>query len=233
MRRLLAGLALLGCVCAAHAGDGYAGARPFTWTGLYIGGHGGLATGHTSGRTDLSPLPFTVEADYDMNGGMWGGHIGYNYQVGHTVVGMEGTWSNLDMHGNTSCTAIVFPLNCSRSTDWLATVVGRVGLAMDRAMVYGLGGVAWGKVETEAEGAILGLLNAEGSATHVGWVAGIGVEYAVTPNILARVEYNHIDLGSERTNLDVSFGAVPLATLPSKVDLSADTIKVGVSWKFN
>ena len=233
MRTWIFALALVGSIGVAQAGDGYGEARPFSWTGFYIGAHGGVATGDTSGRTDLSGLPFgldTVNSDYDMSGGIWGGHIGYNHQRGQTVIGIEGTWSSLDLQGDTSCG--IFG-TCRRSTDWLATVVGRLGYAMDRAMVYGLAGVAWGKVETDSE-ALFGALQFTGSETHVGWVAGVGLEYAVTNNILARVEYNHVDLGSERQDLDVSFLGTPTGgTVPSKVDLSADIIKVGVSWKFN
>jgi outer membrane immunogenic protein len=232
MRKWIAALAFLGSMSAVQAGDGYGVARPFTWTGFYVGAHGGVATGDTSGRTDLGGLG-TVDTDYDMSGGIWGGHIGYNYQRGLTVVGIEGTWSSLDLQGDTSCAvAVILVLNCSRSTDWVATIVGRLGYAMDRAMVYGLAGVAWGEVETDS--GLGGLLRVTGSETHVGWVVGAGLEYAVTPNILARVEYNHIDLGSERVDLDLSFGGgPPVATLPSKVDLTADVVKVGVSWKLN
>jgi outer membrane immunogenic protein len=229
MRTWIIALAFVGSMSVAQAGDGYGEARPFTWTGFYIGAHGGVATGDTSGRTDLGFV--TVETDYDMSGGIWGGHVGYNYQRGRTVLGVEGTWSALDMQGDTSCVGGLF--NCSRSTDWVATVVGRLGMTMDRAMVYGLAGVAWGEVESNSEG-LFGLVQTSGNATHVGWVAGVGLEYAVTQNIVARVEYNHIDLGSETHDLDLSFGGVPAGvTLPSKVDMTVDTVKVGVSWKFN
>ena len=230
MRTWIVGLALLGSVSVAQAGDGYGPAAPaFTWTGFYIGAHGGVATGDTSGRTDLGFA--TINSGYDMSGGIYGGHIGYNHQRGQIVVGVEGTWSALDLQGDTTCAFGI--ATCRRSTDWLATVVGRLGYAMDRAMVYGLAGVAWGKVETDSD-ALGGVFQFSGSETHVGWVAGVGLEYAVTSKILARVEYNHVDLGSERQDLDVSFLGTPTGTtVPSKVDLSADVIKVGVSWKFN
>lgn len=202
----------------------------FSWNGFYIGGHAGLATGQTDGETDLGGL-FTLNTDYDMNGALWGGHIGYNYQTGHTVLGIEGTWSALNLDGSTTCVVV---LNCARSTDWLATIVGRIGIAMDRGLVYGLAGVAWGDVQTTATDNIVGLVRFNGGATHVGWVAGLGFEYAITPNILARIEYNHVDLGSEVHDLDLSVaGTATGLSVPSKVDLTVDAIKVGVSWKFH
>lgn len=227
MRAWMAALALVGSIGVAQAGDGYGEARGFTWTGFYAGVHGGVATGDTSGRTDFGGFG-TVNSDYDMSGGIWGGHIGYNHQRGQVVFGAEATWSALDMQGDTGCGLLA---TCRRSTDWLATAVGRLGYAMDRAMVYGLAGVAWGEVETNSDA--FGLLEFSGSGTHVGWVAGVGLEYAITPRLLARVEYNHVDLGSERHDLDVSIGGTTVGTVPSDVDLSADIVKVGVSWKFN
>jgi len=202
----------------------------FSWTGFYIGGTAGLATGQTAGDSDLGGF-IAISTDYDMSGALWGGHVGYNHQMGQTVLGVEGTWSALDLNGSETCVII---LKCGRSVDWLATLVGRVGIAMDRAMVYGLVGVAWGDVETDVADNIVGLLRLSGGETHVGWVAGVGVEYAITPSILARVEYNHVDLGSKTHDLDVSVGGTPVGlSVPSKVDLTIDTFKIGVSWKVN
>lgn len=221
------------CTSSASAGgslkDGYQ-EPAFSWTGFYVGSHGGLATGQTSGQTDIGGL-FVINTDYDMNGGLWGGHIGYNKQMGQTVLGIEGSLSAVDLNGSTACVLI---LNCARSVDWLAMVVGRIGIAMDRSMVYGLAGVAWADVETNVTDNIVGLVRLNGGETHVGWVVGLGFEYAITPSILTRIEYNHIDLGSETHDLALSIGGVPAGvTLPSKVDLTIDTIKVGMSWKFN
>lgn len=200
------------------------------WTGFYIGGHAGLGVGQTSGNTDLGGL-FSVQTDYDMNGALWGAHAGYNYQMGQTVLGIEGTWSGLDLKGSDTCVVL---LNCARKADWLATLVGRVGFAFDRTMLYGLAGVAWSNVETNVRDNIVGLLRLEGDATHVGWVVGAGLEYALSPNISARIEYNHVDLGSKTHDLDVSIGGTPLGvTIPTKVDLTIDTIKLGVTMKIN
>lgn len=208
------------------------GPRPpaFTWTGFYIGGHAGLATGQTAGEVDLGGL-FAINTDYDMSGALWGGHVGYNYQMGHTVLGIEGTWSALDLNGSETC---VLVLKCARSADWLATLVGRVGYAMDRAMVYGLAGIAWGDVETNVTDNIVGLAQFSGGETHLGWVVGVGIEYAIAPTVLVRIEYNHADLGSETHDLDLSLGGTPVGvSVPSKVDLTVDTIKIGVSLKLN
>lgn len=200
------------------------------WTGFYFGGHAGLAVGQTSGETDLGGL-FTINTDQAMNGALGGAHVGYNFQMGNTVLGIEGTWSALDLKGSETCVVV---LNCGRKADWLATLVGRVGFTFDRTLLYGLAGVAWSNVETDVRDNIVGILRLDGDATHVGWVIGAGLEYALSPSITARIEYNHVDLGSETHDLDVSIGGTSLGvTLPTKVDLTMDTIKVGVSVKIN
>lgn len=200
------------------------------WTGFYLGGHAGLAVGQTSDRVDLGGL-FTVSTDYDMSGALGGAHLGYNFQMGHTVLGIEGTWSALDLEGSETCVVV---LDCARKADWLATLVGRVGFVFDRALLYGLAGVAWSNVETNVRDNIVGILRLDGDATHVGWVVGAGLEYALSPRITTRIEYNHVDLGSKTHDLDLSIGGTSLgATLPTKADLTMDTIKVGVTVKVN
>ncbi len=207
--------------------DDYSPPR-YNWTGLYLGGHVGLATGQTSGEVAFGGSG--INTDYDMNGALWGAHVGYNYQMGQTVLGIEGSWSGLDVSGSETC---VLFLNCSRKSDWLAMLVGRVGFAMDRAMIYGLAGVAWSNVETNVRDGFGIGVRLNGDATHVGWVVGAGLEYALSPRVMARIEYNHVDLGSKTHDLDASIGGMPLGTLPSKVEATIDTIKIGVSMKIH
>ncbi|MCB1519756.1 MAG: porin family protein [Hyphomicrobiaceae bacterium] len=202
----------------------------FSWTGFYIGGHAGLATGNTEGAvTAFGPAIAALTAtDYTMNGGIYGGHIGYNYQMGKTVIGIEGTFSGTDIEGETTCLVL---LKCQRNVDWVATVVGRLGYTSGNTMFYGLGGVAWGDVQTNVGFIGPGLNFLSGGETHVGWTAGIGIEHAISRNLIVRVEYSHIDLGEDTHTLN--FTPVPgLFTVPTEVDATIDTLKVGVSYKF-
>jgi outer membrane immunogenic protein len=202
---------------------------PSNWTGFYVGGHAGLINGNTQGGIEqFGPIVAAVTAtDYDMNGGMYGVHAGYNYQMGSMVMGIEGTYSGSSAQGNSSC--VIGLMDCQRKLDWVATVVGRLGYAMDKTMVYGLAGVAWGKLETDVE--LFGVIPLfEGNETHVGWTVGLGVEHAVSDNMLVRVEYSHIDLGSETHSLNFPGASVP--GLPNEVEATFDTIKIGLSYKF-
>jgi hypothetical protein len=52
-------------------------------------------TGNTQGRPDFGghPIEQLFATDYDMNGGLFGGHVGYNYQIGSAVFGIEASYS--------------------------------------------------------------------------------------------------------------------------------------------
>ena len=197
-------------------------AYAFSWTGLYVGGHAGLMTGNTQGTPDLGDPDANqfFATDYDMNGGLFGGHVGYNYQVGSAVLGIEGSFSGSTAQGDGS--SGIF-LTSERELNWLATVTGRIGYAMGRSLVYAKGGVAWGELQTDVK---LGGFNImSGEETHVGWTAGLGVEHALTDHVTVRIEYAHIDLGSEDHSL------TPVG-INSEVEAEFDTLSLGVSYKF-
>lgn len=196
-------------------------AYAFTWTGIYVGAHAGLMTGNTQGTPDLGdPVADRFfSTDYDMNGGLFGGHIGYNYQVGSAVLGIEGSFSGSTAEGDGQ--SGIF-LTSQRELDWLATVTGRIGYAMGRSLVYAKGGVAWGELQTDVSFGGINILS--GSETHVGWTAGLGVEHALTDHVTVRLEYAHIDFGSEDHTLAPG--------LNTEVEAEFDTLSLGVSYKF-
>ena len=191
-------------------------AYAFTWTGVYVGAHAGLMTGNTqSCLEDCKGFAQIFATDYDMNGGLFGGHIGYNHQFGSAVLGIEASYSGSTAQGDGPSAW----LTSHRQLDWLA-----IGYAMGRSMVYAMGGVVWGELQTDV-GLGGGNIFLSGDETHVGWTAGLGVEHALTDRVTVRLEYAHIDLGSEDHTLKPS---------PLKTDVEAefDTLSLGVSYKF-
>jgi outer membrane immunogenic protein len=151
----------------------------YNWTGPYIG----LNAGGGWGRSDFS-APF-ASGSFDVSGGMIGGTLGYNWQSGAAVFGVEGDldWSNL--RGGAACGAV----SCSVRNSWLGTVRGRLGYAMDRVMPYVTGGLAVGNIRTNVAGF------GSGSSTKAGWTLGAGVEFALAGPWTAKVEYLYADLG--------------------------------------
>jgi outer membrane immunogenic protein len=152
--------------------------------------------------------------------------LGYNWQFGTTVLGVEGTWSDSTIHGSSGC---LIGLGCKRDIDWVSTVVGRAGMAFGKTLVYGMGGLAWADVDASVN--VLGNTFRSGSETHMGWVAGFGFEYMLSSHISTRIEYAHFDLGSQTHNLALVGGGG--GTIPDKVDVQMDTIRLGVNIKLS
>lgn len=190
---------------------------PFNWSGLYIGGHAGIASGNMQGEVVDEP---ELNADVGMNGALYGIHAGYNHQMGSTVIGIEGSYSGSTLHGSTTC---VLFLTCSSDIDGLATIAGRLGYAMDKSLVYVKGGVAWADVSVDVD--ILGFPLVNSSESHTGWVAGIGFEHAISESVSARVEYQHVNLNTVEHSLEP-------AGIPADVEATINSVNVGVSIKF-
>ncbi len=148
----------------------YAAPAFYNWTGPYIGINGGYGW---SG---------------DLDGGLVGGTLGYNYQTGPWVFGLEGdvNWTNID--GTSTCGATTF----TTQNHWLGTARGRLGYAMGPTgtlLPYVTGGLAFGDIEHSVAGA--GTV----SNTETGWTIGGGLEAAISGPLTAKVEYLYVDLG--------------------------------------
>jgi outer membrane immunogenic protein len=149
---------------------------------------------------------------------MIGGTLGYNFQTGSFVWGLEGDIDYADVKGSATCLAI---LSCETKNTWLATARVRFGYAFDRFMPYVTGGAAFGEVEANVP-----TLSLSTSDTRTGWTIGGGLEYAFLGNWTAKIEYLYVDLGS----FDTGFTA-PLVT--NNVDLRMNVIRAGLNYKFS
>jgi outer membrane immunogenic protein len=203
----------------------------FSWTGFYVGLNGGGGWGqtdHTASATivGVPGIPALTTGNFNVNGGIVGGTLGYNYQVGQWVLGAETdlNWSNLRGTFNGTILAVV-PFSLSSQLNWLDTTRVRVGWAYDRALFYGTAGGAMGGLTASASatGAIGGIglgATLADTQTRFGWTAGAGIEYAVTNNISAKLEYLYVDLGSQNQ------------ILLDSVKFTTNIVRGGVNLKF-
>jgi outer membrane immunogenic protein len=183
----------------------------YNWTGFYLGINGGGGWGGSS---------WDSTGNIDLSGGMIGGTVGYNWQFGTWVLGLEGDIDWASIKGTTNVPGC-FAGGCTTENTWLGTARGRVGYAFDRFMPYITGGAAFGGVDANHAG-FTGQ-----SSTQVGWVAGVGLEFAVVNNVTAKVEYLHYDLGSFTCGLNCGNGLVN-----DTVSFNADVIRGGVNLRF-
>jgi outer membrane immunogenic protein len=149
----------------------------FSWSGLYVGTHVGYAWSETDWQDALTP---GLSSNHTGSGWLAGGQIGYNIQVRRLVFGAEADASGAWVDGTTSCTTRGF--NCGHSYNWLASIRGRAGIALNgnRTLVYGTAGVAWANIDYMANDAVTGVPLGTGfSQTHTGWLAGAGIEHMI------------------------------------------------------
>src|SRR6476469_3950960 len=164
----LAALALLASSFAAQAADipppVYKGVRSvvayYNWTGFYAGINGGYGWG-TSGWSD--PVGTSIKP----KGALFGGTLGYNYQVGSLVYGLEGDFDWSGVKGSADCVPGL--ITCETRNRWLATFRGRVGYAFDRWLPYITGGGAYGNVRATAT---TGAVSTSASSAQFGWTFG-------------------------------------------------------------
>ena len=183
-------------------------APAYSWTGFYIGVNGGGGFGRSS---------WDSTGSFNTSGGLVGGTLGYNYQFGQAVVGLEGDidWADLNGTTNNFC-----PAGCKTSDDWLGTVRGRLGYAADRFMPFVTGGVAFGDIKASTPG-FGGATN-----TQAGWTIGAGLEFAVAQNWTVKAEYLYVDLG--KFNCGVSCGA----SVTDNVSFTTNLVRAGVNYRF-
>jgi outer membrane immunogenic protein len=237
----LAAIGLAMAVCgfsgAVHAADVYAkggglkdnpvAAFQPLWAGLYLGGSIGRGWGNISDVwTDSYPdgpifITGVTERSDELNGAVYGAHLGYNFQYGNIVFGPEIGINGAGMDSS------AFNGNVKHDLNWYATAVGRLGYARDNVLLYGFGGIAWGNMETE-----LPRSRFKDTATSVGWTAGLGAEYALSSHLILRLEYAHVDLGSETTYEAAESYPNYGWTDTIETDLEFDLIRVGASYLF-
>ena len=212
----------------------------YSWTGFYLGVHGGGARFdkdwfYPCTATNLL-IPFATcnQAQGGHSGTSWlaGGQVGFNYQVGQWVWGIEAEFSATRLKGES--VDLAFPSDVIHSrTNFIGTVAPRVGVAWDRALLYAKGGAAWVHDDHSLSIATSGLTTFTVDETRWGWMVGAGIEYAFAQNWSAKVEYNYMDFGTERILFNPN-GAVP-GLLPFDDDIRQriQTVKVGLNYKFD
>ena len=193
-------------------------APAFSWSGFYIGGNLGGAWTNSTIADNLFGLSFGNGNNAVFVGG---GQVGFNYQTGNFVFGVEGDF-DWAANNNNSVTGVVGPLGHtftgSANDKWMATVAGRLGYAVDRWLIYVKGGGGWvGANGFTVTDVTTGTSVSAGSSNNVsGWLVGGGFEWAFANNWSVRAEYDYFGLSGR------SF-TVP-ATLPS---LAGDTFTTG------
>jgi outer membrane immunogenic protein len=170
---------------------------PFTWTGFYIGPNVGGGWGQGTVTDNATGGTFGTGERGAFAGG---GQLGYNYQVGNVVFGVEGFFDGI-ASGNNNTSNIVTGLaghqfQGDANATWASTVAGRLGFTgpgFDHWLFYAKGGGGWVGSDAKISDLTNGL-SVSSSSSQGGWMAGAGIEWAFAPNWTARVDYQYIGL---------------------------------------
>ena len=166
-----------------------------SWAGWYIGLHAGVnwQQGHNTPSANYGATLTTSSTGF-----IGGGQIGYNWQSGNFVFGIEADGSWLSGKGSVGNGTFY---SASNQIRWLATVRPRFGLAVGNTMGYVTGGVAFGGVKnTYINDPFPNGIKSE-SKTRVGWTVGGGIEHMWTRNVTIALEGLFVDLGRSTVNL--------------------------------
>jgi outer membrane immunogenic protein len=231
------------------------------------------------------PVAFADSQTQRLNGIIGGGQIGYNYQFSpRWVLGFEadiqgsserGSNTFLDPISTSVCVGETIVAGCvmraalngtavtayEAKIDWFGTVRGRLGvLITDQVLLYGTGGLAYGRVELSGNTNVNGTLTFppasvqfpfstpgatvfSESKTNVGFAVGGGIEgkcsYWLPTGWTWKAEYLYVDLGSFDT-VSPFPGANPLIvrTTPFTGAITTHTrftdniVRVGLNYKF-
>lgn len=207
----------------------------YDWSGFYLGAHAGWAFGSGDQDITVDSLGFLDPefAAIDISGGFVGATAGFNHQMDSIVFGVEGDVAWAGISGYTNTNNDPDDDGFETTVDWLATLRGRVGYAVDSFLLYGTGGLAVAGIGVEngdVDGDVFDPITgtASTSLTGVGFVAGAGVEVAVTENISVKAEYNYYDFGTIDFAAPDSLGGTEEGT----VTTNFHAVKFGINYAF-
>lgn len=245
MKRLAAIIAACAISTPALADD-----PSFSWSGFYVGAHGGYAwadadldLSKSSGAIHYNDHFANARPSLSADGFHGGLQVGANYQVGSLVFGIEADASMADLDASGR-----FTTKAPNHTTWdvsskveaFGTVRGRMGIVSGPILLYGTAGLAWGVTKNEqatnwfapAPPDVGG--RTSGREAHVGWAAGAGAEWAIGNGWALKAEYLYVDLGDQTYALNGTTkpgGNVPY-TETYGVDWTFHTARVGINYRF-
>lgn len=227
----------------------------FNWSGFYGGVNAGFGPGLDNKITNRGAFTNNIDAinngrrpgslNNSKEGFVGGGQVGFNWQTGQFVYGVEADFDYTDLgHAANTYSALNDRSQFTQHQYNLGTVRARAGYAFDRWLPYITGGWAYGRYSnnvqmfSNAAGSPLGFAgNQSGWAS--GWTAGAGVEYAIPTNtfsmfgnaVTLRAEYLYYDLGSRDIGVSAVGGGLT-GGFASKFENKGQVARIGLNFKF-
>ena len=218
----------------------YSPAPVFSWTGFYVGVNAGYGWAKESGTTTITGNTFglngaTTGSNNGVNGINGGGQVGYNWQTGRVIWGLEADFQG---SGQKQTTTVGCGAGCSVTEEdklpAFGTIRGRLGFtAWDRGLLYVTGGGAWlsakDTLSATAGGVTYQLLDM--STSKFGWTVGAGAEWMLWDRWSAKLEYLYMQADNV-----TGTAAIPAliggGTITSTGRITNNVARVGLNYHF-
>lgn len=208
------------------------------WAGFYAGGNGGYGVSRNASTLAITVggIPLDNDQWTETPGGYFaGGQLGYAWQTGPLVYGVETDFQGGSLKDDNACLLLcgstTFNETVEQKMQWFGTLRGRAGYAAGPALFYVTGGLAYGNVKTTVTEAVPvgGLISsASVSETKTGWTIGAGAEAPLWGNWTAKTEYLYMDLGSS----SLAFTTAVPTSIAINSDIRTHIFRGGLNYHF-
>jgi outer membrane immunogenic protein len=240
---LAASIVLLGTAAASAADMApryYSKAPPmmmamYNWSGFYAGANGGWGSSHNCWtRTATAGVAIVAAAEgcHDSSGGTVGGQVGYRWQAGPWVFGVEAQGNWADFSGRNQ--SLLFGGLATNRTriDAFGLFTGQVGYAWNNELGYVKGGAAVTDNKYEGLATLGGFVTDRATDTRWGGTIGAGIEYGFAPNWSAALEYDHMFMGRNNYAFTSVFPVAGFNTRNESIRQDVDLVTVRVNYRF-
>ena len=202
------------------------GAVDYNWSGLFAGGHAGAS--HTA--LDWTFTGPTETFDQGQTAFAGGVQIGLQKQWSRMIIGAEVSYTWIDMSETTN--SILAP-GTSRIAEVsnLLLATGRLGVTQDNMMAYAKAGYATADVDFRSTVTGTGVVTNSSSGREHGWVAGLGMDYGLTPHVTIGIEYNYIHLNVDGRDQNATPAGLPGSRVAG-ADVDMQTVMARLNFKF-
>jgi len=208
-------------------------APSFSWTGFYIGVNLGGAWDQRNVTDSLFGL--SLSNGNDKGAFIGGGQLGFNYQFGNFVLGVEGDFDGV-ANTNSAGNGVVGPpfgtILVTSNNRWITTLAARFGVTNDTWLFYGKAGGGWvGNDGFTITNTVTGAsITGSNNNTNSGWLVGAGIEWAFAPNWSVKIEYDYLGLNSQTFSAPAG-GFLAGDTFTTK-NPNVQMVKVGANYLF-
>jgi outer membrane immunogenic protein len=201
----------------------------YDWSGFYIGANGGW--GQSRSCWGIVPVVGATIADgcSSRSGGVFGGQLGYRWQSGQFVFGLEGQGDWADLGG--SRVSLFNPLfTTGARVDALGLITGQIGYAWNANLFYLKGGAATVRNRYDIWTTVGNVNVASASSNKWGGALGVGWEYGFAPNWSFGIEYDRLFMGDSNNSFSVPNPL--LAGAANRIGQDVDILTLRLNYRF-